>query len=289
MCNRIVALMHGTTDLYLKSILENNRIEAKKSSMGLNVAVSTYPILDCDMGHLFNLFDFWGTCKIFIKPSLLSDKTDWQLSVESDVAADWRKMPYNHTNVHEYMPVISQNRSAIYLNQHETDMVKLYGGELAFKSTLEKIKNYILFVTIDDTKPELIQYVMNQGINVIIIHNNILQLDPEWFDMSDKLMIEQNKLRQLLPTLYIRAQQRREKQSIERQISAQKQREQYEFSRTLWENIVREYGPDKLQRILGMAYGAIQRAYDTNDHSLTFRVARAEKKLEEHETRLHPK
>lgn len=288
MCSRIDALMHGTTDTYLENILETNQITARKSSMGLNVAVSTYPILDCDIGHEFNLLEFWGTSKIFIKPSLLIDNPNWQLSVESDVSADWNKMPYNYTNIQEYMPIISRYRSAIWLSRQETDVVRLYGGELAFKNTLTNIKNYILFVAIDDTKPELIQYVMGHGINVIIVHNYVLLFEPDWFNKTTwlaSLAVEQDKLRQLLPTLYILSQQRREKQSRERQAVAQTQREKYVVARAWWESTVRKYGPDKLQRILGPTYNAIMKAYDRKDYALIFRVERAEQRL----TELHTK
>lgn len=291
MCNNIVSLIHGTTDMSLKNILETNQIEAKKSSMGLNVAVSTYPILDCDLDHTLNLSEFWGTCKIFLNSSLLMDKIDWQLSIESDVSADWRRMPYNHTNISEYMPIISRNRSSVWWSDHrETDTIKLYGGELSFKSSLENIRNYILFVAINDKNPELIQYVMELGINVIIFHDNVLTLNSNWFRFVFKLDEEQRKLEQLLPTLYVIAQRQKDVQTSERQIMDQKRKEQQEKARIIWETIIDGYGEDYLQQILGNTYNIIQRAYNTNNYSLIFRIERVlgkMKNLKEYEMKVH--
>jgi hypothetical protein len=280
-CNNIVALMHGTTHDNLLEILKTNRIIAKKSPMGINRAVSTYPILDCDLGHELNLLNFWGTCKIFMKNNILKEK-DWKLSIQSDVSADWNYMPYNIHNISTYMSSISPQRHNVWhTHEHtnedhmEDDNVKLYGGELAFTGDLENIENHILFVTIEDSRPHLIEKVMSYGVNVVIFpSNHIFNLRKEWFQTPKTLEAEQTQLQSMLPALYTIVLEKNKQHQSESQKIIQHQHIAYQKARKWWENRIKLYGETSLRKILGNTYNITKKAYDNNDIQLVFRIDR---------------
>lgn len=65
-CNQIIGLIHGTYDDSLLNILPENKIEALSSSMGMGTAaVSTYPLINCDLNHKLRLWNMWGSNHIF--------------------------------------------------------------------------------------------------------------------------------------------------------------------------------------------------------------------------------
>ena len=168
-CNQITALIHGTYDEGLLAILSNNKIEAKISPMGMGTAaVSTYPLLNCDVNHKLPLWNMWGSNHIFLDKSIIEENQNWRLSIKTDIGALKSSMPYTESNLHKYFIEISPDRYHVWsdINFDET-LFTNNAGELAFFSDINNIKKYIKFVTINNQKKDLIKNVQSHGIKVI--------------------------------------------------------------------------------------------------------------------------
>ncbi len=195
LCNEIVALIHGTSDKGLRGILKTNRIQDKISPMGAGYsAVSTYPLLNCDLGHNLPFNQMWGENKIFIDKQALNDFIGWKLSIPTDISADPNKMPYTKGKINTYFEKISDKRYNIWTDTdpetkeiQDEDYYHLnfddYSGELAFFKSIAPLKPYIKFIAILRDKKDLIDEVQAMGIKVVQLDHQFEEfyLDPKLF------------------------------------------------------------------------------------------------------------
>lgn len=180
-CNNIVTLVHGTNDLNLTEIITSNKLLAFKSVAGVIEAVSTYPILNCDIGHKLPFWAMWGENKIFLSPQLLIDFSNWRLGIKTDTSVKKILMPFSNTTLNNYFFEISTHRYHVWSDDNYDESFGDYMGELAFFNNIINIKSYILFVAIKFNKIDLISTIKSMGIKVITYNSSDFILTHDLF------------------------------------------------------------------------------------------------------------
>jgi hypothetical protein len=195
-CDKIISLLHGTPIQNIINILTEDVLKiGKGETSGVKTnAISTCPILNCDIDKYYPISRAYGDVQIFLNPILL-DEHSWKLSVETDSVAGGE---YNKGNIEYYFNVISPIRYLLYndpkrqLDEMKVHQIDKVMGELSFsgvtlKDGIKNIKKYIQFITVKNftgskEKTTVVEQIRAMGIKVFEYNKESLWLEDYFFE-----------------------------------------------------------------------------------------------------------
>jgi hypothetical protein len=148
----------------------SNQLNANQSAMGVEKAISMYPIVNSDIDKLYPLYYYtWGNVKIFFESSILNVKSNyWKLSVNTDTCADKTNMIYHRHNLFAYFMHLKNNREKIYERDNHLHFND-YAGEICIYNNLENIRKYILCIIMSNSNKILINKLTKTFKNLKIL------------------------------------------------------------------------------------------------------------------------